>query len=341
MTKIIWIVALVMLGSFWLLNGHNPLLINKVVDNEQNPPIIIGYSNWSGWWPWAVAEHEGLFAKHGLQVELHWYDDYSQSLEDLSAGFLDGNCQTLNDTISFAVNSVKGEKIVLVNDNSAGNDKIIADGDIKKVEDLKNRTVAVEAGVVDDFLLSLALEEVGMSRNDVNILDAETGAAVEAYLAEQADAVGAFSPFWRAALDKEGSGEIVSSADFPGAIADLLVVTEELTEEYPDLVQGLVDTWFETLAFIEREKALSESIMAKRAQISVAELQILSFGTKMFDLQDNITAFEKQDDMSSLYFASQKIAKFLQEFGFFEHKPNVSHLLEPSFVQELKAFRTN
>jgi NitT/TauT family transport system substrate-binding protein len=56
---------------------------------------------------------------------------------------------------------VNGQVAVLVNDNSSGNDKIIVTEEIKTIQDLKGKKVAVEEGVVGDFLLSLALEKEG------------------------------------------------------------------------------------------------------------------------------------------------------------------------------------
>ena len=49
-------------------------------------------------------------------------------MQSLAAGQLDANSQTLNDTISFAGDAVNGMVAVLVNDNSAGNDKVIVAG---------------------------------------------------------------------------------------------------------------------------------------------------------------------------------------------------------------------
>jgi NitT/TauT family transport system substrate-binding protein len=62
----------------------------------------MGYSSWAGWWPWAIAEQEGLFEANGANVELIWFDGYLESMQALASGQLDANCQTLNDTISFA-----------------------------------------------------------------------------------------------------------------------------------------------------------------------------------------------------------------------------------------------
>ncbi|MDB9438388.1 ABC transporter substrate-binding protein [Dolichospermum lemmermannii CS-548] len=129
---------------------------------SNTPPIVIGYSNWAGWWPWAIAEAEGLFAKNGANVQMKWFDGYLESLQALAAGQLDGNSQTLNDTIAFAGDAVNGEVAVLVNDNSSGNDKIIVTEEMKTIQDLKGKKVAVEEGVVGDFLLSLALKKPGL-----------------------------------------------------------------------------------------------------------------------------------------------------------------------------------
>ena len=114
---------------------------------------------------------------------------------------------------------------MLVNDNSAGNDQIIADEAIETISDLKGKTVAVEEGVVDDFLLSLALRDVGLSRDDVIIKGMPTDQAATAFAAGQVDAVGAFPPYTGTAMQREGAHVIASSKEYPGAIPDLLAVS--------------------------------------------------------------------------------------------------------------------
>lgn len=306
MAKKIWSLAIFLLVSFVItVNWHKIPLI--AADNSSSSPVIVGYSNWAGWWPWAIAESEGLFAKHGVNVELRWYDNYTESMEDLAAGYLDGNCQTLNDTISFTNSAVEGEVVVLVNDNSAGNDKIIAKSGIEGVKDLQGRKVAVEAGVVDDFLLTLALEREGLSRSDVEIVDLETGAAAEIFVAGQVDAVGAFPPFWLTALKREGATEITSSKAFPGAIPDLLVVTGTLVNQHPEQVQALVDTWFDILSFMSSQPEKADQIMAQRAGVSYQELQLFKSGTKIFTIEENLRAFSKGNNMQSMPYAAKVI----------------------------------
>ena len=299
------------------------------------PPIVIGYSNWAGWWPWAIAEEEGLFAKNGVNVEMKWFDGYLESLQALAAGQLDGNSQTLNDTIAFAGEAINGEVAVLVNDNSAGNDKIIVAEEINSVKDLKGKKVAVEEGVVDDFLLSLVLEKVGRSRKDVQIVPLETGAATAAFASGKVDGVGAFPHFWSTALKRKGSKEIASSKDFPGAIPDLLVVTKKLIKEKPEQVQALVKTWFEVRDFMEKNPEKADQIMAKRAGVSPEELKLYKEGTRFFTLAENIEAFSPGDTMKSMPYAATKMADFMKNVGFIKKVPDLTKILDSQFVKTL------
>ena len=295
--------------------------------------IVIGYSNWAGWWPWAIAEQEGIFAKNNVNVEMRWFDGYLESMNAFAAGELDGNCQTLNDTISFAGDSVNGQVAVLVNDNSAGNDKIIVAEDINTIEDLKGKKVAVEEGVVDDFLLTLALESKGMKRSDVEIVPLETGAAAAAFASGQTDAVGAFPPFWLTALKREGSKELVSSADFPGSIPDLLVVSQKLIDEQPDQVQGLINSWFDTLEFMEQNPAKADEIMAARADVTVEELELFKEGTKIFTIEENLEAFSQGDNMKHMSYAAPQMAEFMVDVGFIPETPDLTTIFDDRFVK--------
>ncbi|MDJ0719221.1 MAG: ABC transporter substrate-binding protein [Prochloraceae cyanobacterium] len=337
MTKTIWTFAILLLTSFLLtVNAPN---ISKILSQNKStsPPISetinMGYSNWSGWWLWEIAKSENLFEKNGVEVNLKWFDNYSESITALATGQLDANSQTLNDTIPQADKAIYGEVVVLVNDNSAGNDKIIVSQDINKIEDLKGKKVALEEGVVDDFLLTLALEKHGMSRDDVEIINIETGAAASAFALGKVDAVGAFPPFWLTALEREGSRELISSKDFPGAIPDLLVVTQKLIDENPKAVQGLVNTWFDILDFMKQNPERASQIIARRAGVSLEELKLFSSGVKIFDRADNIQAFKRGNNMKHLNFAAEKISEFLMsKLKVMDKKPDIKNLLEAKFV---------
>ena len=114
-------------------------------------PIKIGYSDWPGWTAWEIAKEKGLFKKAGVEVKLVWFPVYTDSLNALNTGKLDANCQTWSDTIPPLAEGIK-LKVVVVNDNSAGNDGFVAKKEFKNVKALKGKTVATELGTCDHFL---------------------------------------------------------------------------------------------------------------------------------------------------------------------------------------------
>jgi NitT/TauT family transport system substrate-binding protein len=295
--------------------------------------ITIGFSAWPGWFPWQVADEKGLFKAAGLDVSMKYFESYTDSLNALSAGKLDGNAQTLNDTISSVVGGAQ-EVIVLVNDNSTGNDQIIVRDGINTVQDLKGKKVAIEEGAVDHFLLLQGLTKAGMTNKDVSIQPLPTDGAAASFAAGQTDAVGAFAPFTTKALERKGSHAVFTSADFPGAIADHLVLTKAFVQKRPDDSQKLVDVWFTTMQWIKDHPDEALQIMAKKAGVSIDDYKGYDKGTTIFTLDQNIEAFTPGADMKHLDFAAKQITAFLNDTGLTKGKtPDLTGMLDARFVQ--------
>lgn len=297
--------------------------------------ITLGFSAWPGWFPWQVAADQGLFAKNGVDVEVKYFENYTDSLNALSTGNIDANSQTLNDTISSVAGGAK-ERIVLVNDNSTGNDQIIAREGIASVADLKGKTVAAEEGTVDHYLLLLALQKAGLGPADVKFTPLATDAAAAAFVAGRVDAVGVFAPFTTTALERQGSKAVATSKDFPGAIPDHLVVNPSLIQDRPDDVQALVKTWFDTVDWIRTNRDQAIAIMAKRAGVSPTDYATYDAGTTIFTLENNLEAFTPGSTDAHLDYQGRKITDFLLQTKLIDTKPDLEGLLDDKFVKAIK-----
>ncbi len=304
--------------------------------SEAAAPIQIGYSAWPGWFPWEVTVEAGIFEDVGVDVEMVWFEGYLDSINAFAAGQLDGNTQTLNDTIA-SVGAGSDQVIVLVNDNSTGNDQIIVTDAIQSIEDLAGKRIGVEVGVVDHFLLLLGLESVGLSEADVEIVPLETGAAAAAFASGQLDAVGVFAPFTTQALTLAGSHVLFTSADFPGAIPDHLALSRALVEERPEDVQKIIEAWFLTLEYIAEHREEAVAIMSARAGVTPEEYASYDAGTTLFSVEDNLVAFADGDDFSSLAYVTEQIVPFLIGAEFITEEPDLSGLFDPSFVEAYAA----
>lgn len=297
--------------------------------------ITLGFSAWPGWFPWQVAQEKGLFAKNKVTVELKYFDSYTDSLNALATGNLTCNSQTLNDTLS-SVSGGSKQTIVLLNDNSTGNDQIIAAPGISTVADLKGKKVAAEQGTVDHYLLLLALEKAGLTEKDVTFTPLLTDAAAAAFVAGQLDAVGVFAPFTTTALGRPGSKAISTSKDFPGAIPDALSFQAQFVKDHPDEVQKVVQTWFDTTAWIKANPAEAVSIMAKKGGVSDADYKSYDAGTTIFTKEQNLEAFTSGADAKHLDFQANKIAEFLVSTKLVDAKPPLDGLFEPKFVKAVQ-----
>lgn len=297
--------------------------------------ITLGFTAWPGWMPWQVAKEQGLFARNGVNVELKYYSNYTDSLLALETGALDANSQTLNDTV-ISVSTGAKQTIVLVNDNSTGNDKIIARNGIASVADLKGRRIAVEQGTVNHYLLLLALEQVGLGQRDVVLVPqpTEAAAAIE-FAAGLVDAVSASAPFTTKALQRAGSHAIATSAEFPGAIPDHLTVRPSLIRERPKEVQALVNTWFDTLEWIKDHKDAAIAIMARASGVGIDEYKTFDAGTTIFTRRQNIDAFTPGTTPKHLNYQAAQIADFVFDTGMVQNRPSLAGLLDERFVKSV------
>jgi NitT/TauT family transport system substrate-binding protein len=313
---------------------------NKAVTQQQaaspaegSQQIRLGFSDWPGWYPWQVAQDEGLFRAAGLDVKLTFFPNYTDSINALNAGQLDANSQTLNDTISSVAAGSK-QVIVLVNDNSTGNDQIIVRPGIDSVADLKGRKVAAEEATVDHYLLLLGLDRAGLTQKDVDFQPLPTKDAANTFASGGLDAAGVFAPFTTDALARPGSKALFTSADFPGAIPDHLVFARSFVDAHPGEVQKMVDVWFTTLDWIHDHRDEATGILARRANVSPHDYAAYDKGTHIFSVEENLQAFSPGDTMTSLSYSAQRIAAFQQQVGISDRTPDLSGLFDDRFVKQ-------
>jgi NitT/TauT family transport system substrate-binding protein len=299
--------------------------------------ITLGYSAWPGWLPWKVAQEQGFFDDAGVDVELRFFEDYTASLDALASGRIDGNSQTLNDTL-VGVSSGSDQVVVVVNDNSFGNDQIIVDESIQTVADLQGKAVGAGPGVVDHFLLLQGLADAGLTEDDIDFYGLSTDLAVASFTGGELDAVGLFAPFAVQALEREGSHVLFDSSDYPGTIPDFLALDRSVVEERPDDVQKIVDVWYRTLGWIDENPDEATAIMAEQAGVSVEEYESFADGTKLFSADEALEAFSGDAD-TDLPAMTEQVAEFLPDAGLMDEAPPTDDLYDPSFTEAYAARR--
>ena len=284
--------------------------------------VKVGVSDWTGWAAWYIAEQKGFFKKHGANVKLVWFPNYSDSIAALSTGQLDANSQTWSDTLGPLFKGIP-IKAILVNDNSAGNDAVMATPQIRSFADLKGKKVALEQFSVSHFVFFTGLAQHGMSPKDVTVVNLAAGDAAAAFISGRVDGAVVWNP-WISQIENSGKGHaLFTSKEMPGLIPDLLVAQESaIRDKRKDLV-GMVQAWFDTVDFIRDHPDESVKILAKVVGMKPEDYKVFLPGTRFFDAAANAAAFDPRDS-HSLVAVAPVIATFLINNKLIDSKPDAA-----------------
>src|SRR4051794_24722624 len=214
------------------------------------PPLRIGFSDWPGWTAFEIGIQKGWFKEAGVDVKFDWFE-YAPSMEAFAAGKVDAVMMTMGDAL---VTGAPGARslAILITDYSNGNDMIVAKKGIGSLKQLKGKKVGLETGLVEHLMLTKGLEKIGMKIGDVTLVNVPTHQTAQTLASGSVDAIGAWQPNAGQALKAAaGSKPILTSADLPGLIYDLVCVNpQSLSQHRADWVK-VVKVWNRIAAFVK------------------------------------------------------------------------------------------
>lgn len=322
--------SFILISLLWI--GSCQFFEPPLKTETQLPTFRLGFNNWPGCAVWQIASEQGIFEKNNLDIDLQ-FSDYTTGFNHFANGQLDGNCQTLYDTIYTQGNySQVDPVIVALTDWSTGGDQIIVTSNIQTIQQLKGKTVAIEAGSVGKFLLLLALEKYELKPSDIQEVNNNLIRNVALFVEEEVDAIGTYIPFVKETLNRPGSHALLTSEDFPGAISDHLVVNRQFLENHPQIIRNLVKTWFDTVEFMQKNPDFSREIIAYTTGLTLQDLKNYESKISIKGLSDNLTAFEPGNSFSSLPYAAEKIHDFLIKNKLIEKSVDIQKILDSSFL---------
>jgi len=265
-------------------------------------PLKIGYSDWPGWVAWEVAIEKGWFKGAGVDVKFEWFD-YVASMDAFAACKLDAVPMTNGDALVTGSTGAQSVMII-INDYSNGNDMIVAKPGIKNVKGLKGKKIGVEVGFVSHLLLLDALEKVGLSESDVELVNVPTNETPQVLASGDVDAIVAWQPSSGQALTQvPGSTAVYTSKDAPGLIYDVLAVSPSSYASRKADWEKVTKVWYKTVDYIYDPKTQGDAlkIMAARVGLKADEYKPILDGTKILSLKEAKKAYTKADGFKSIY----------------------------------------
>ncbi len=297
-------------------------------------PLIVGYSDWPGWVAWEIALEKGWFDEAGVEVEFEWFD-YVASMEAFAAGRLDAVCMTNGDTLVTGATGRRAQ-MMLINDFSNGNDMVVARPGIDSVNALAGGKVGVEVGFVSHLLLLRALESVGLSEDDLELVNVRTNETPMVLASGEVDAIVAWQPnSSQSLLMSPGSSAIFTSRNDPGLIYDVLAVAPESLAARRDEWQKVFDVWYRIVDYLAVSENLPEglSIMADRVGVSPAEYAEFFEGTNILTKAQAKARYEKGEGLESLWGSTRLADEFNVKYRVYAEPQDVEAYLDASFYE--------
>lgn len=301
--------AMAMLGA---LAFAQPVLAEKKTDFK------VAWSIYVGWMPWGYAADSGIVKKwadkYGITIEVTQFNDYVESMNQYTAGAYDAVTLTNMDGLSIPAAGGVDTTAVIVGDFSAGNDAVFIKGP-GKLEDIKGRPVNLVQYSVSDYLLSRALETVGLTEKDVTVVNTADPDMVGAFQTADVTAMVTWNPMVSEIAKLPDATKVFDSAQIPGEIIDLMVANSDVLKDNPDFGKALAGIWYDTTALFTAdtpEGAAARAAMGKASGTDQAGFEDQLAATKLFGTAADAVAFTTSPDLST---TMDRVRTFLFDKG--------------------------
>ncbi|MGW5188081.1 ABC transporter substrate-binding protein [Kribbella sp. NPDC004138] len=160
----------------------------------------------------AVADQQGVWAKHGLRARTSVFTSGPLAIQALGTGDVD--FAYIGPGALWLPMSGKAKVVALVSLGQA--DRVIAQPGTASLRDLAGKPVGVPEGTSGDMLLNLALEKEGMTMSDIKRVVMDPPTAISAFISGQIQAAAIWYPHVATvAARKPDLVELVKSTVFP------------------------------------------------------------------------------------------------------------------------------
>jgi NitT/TauT family transport system substrate-binding protein len=236
-------------------------------------PLRIGINAEPGYEFAYLAQERGLFAHAGVRVQLVEFSCMSDSRRAYERGQLDGFFGTVVEVVQAKGGSPRTPRIVRVLDRSRGFDVVLAGPGIRNVQGLRGRRVAVEAGSLNIYLLSRALQRQGLGLDDVTLVDSDPAEMPAAIGRGAVDAAVCYPPVSSAIVAAGTARPVFSSAEIPDEVVDILAVDSLTLARRERDVRAFLRAYDEAVAWMSAHPDEACGIMAEREGVTPREFR--------------------------------------------------------------------
>jgi NitT/TauT family transport system substrate-binding protein len=315
------------------------LLLNRSSGpSSQLVPLRVGFNTWLGYSPLIIAQDKGFLREAGIDASVVMIEGVAEKNAALLRGDIDAVGHTADSAVTSAAAGVDGQ-IVYVFDKSFGADGIVAKDAIKTIKDLKGKRVAVEPGFTGHFFLLTLLAQNGLKPSDIEMVAMDTGSAGAAFAAGKVDAAVTWEPWIGKVKTMPGAHVLVTSAQEPGLIIDVLFMNRSTIDKNPELITKLVTALGRAVTWYEQHGEAGDQIMAQFWKLSLPETTETVAGMRFMDIQQNSVFFGTEAAPGQLYQTISSADRLWREAGVTKKSVDAKRLIDFRSITEASAGR--
>jgi NitT/TauT family transport system substrate-binding protein len=215
--------------------------------DRENVELNVGYIDTSinGVGLIAVADELGLWEEAGIDVNLIPFTNGPTQIQAMAAGSLDIGYIGGGATWMPA----SGQATIITPNEATYGDFVIAtpDSGATSVKDLKGLRVGVPEGGSGEMILSLALEEAGLTTDDIIKVPLDPPNVVSSFVAGQIDVAAIFSPLSDQIFESVPDAEVLANnEDFPETeFVGGWVASNQAIADKADAVSRFLEVWIQ------------------------------------------------------------------------------------------------
>jgi NitT/TauT family transport system substrate-binding protein len=219
-------------------------------------------------WYALVGDETGIFAEHGLEVQI---TEFAAGINTIDAVVTEqADVGNLADyaAINRIGNTQDTSNLRILGRYSSGSTgKLYVSDDITSLADLADAPVATQPGTVWDYWTAKAYEEAGIDADHQNIVECDSAATAVALMT-----TGQASAFWASGtnakkLEDSGFGSLISMSDLNLTVDGYFVTTSTFLEEQPETAEALVAALQDIADYMIANPEETAQILEERAQI--------------------------------------------------------------------------
>jgi NitT/TauT family transport system substrate-binding protein len=300
---------------------------NVTSQSIKRSPLKVACITFVGYRPAVIAQEKGFFKAQGVDVELNYVDFAQLQQADFSAGKYDGIGLTLGDFIILSANNPNMQSVLVV-DETNGADVVVAQSDIKTVEDLKGKKIGANLGGFSEVFVTEMLRTSNLTTDDVNLVKFDALEIPQRLKNNDIQAGHTWEPFLSEAI-KQGARPLFTSKQTPGLILDLVAFRNETIRDRPQDVRAFVRGWLQALNFWEQNLEAGNEIITKTLKIPLDTISL--DGVNLTNLQEN-QEFFRANSTNSIYDIAKIYADFFIRSGNVTRLPDLKSLFNSSFL---------